>query len=177
MEYSELGTVTHSSLHLSPEKIISSNSSLKVRCAWAVSISPVRSQRVALPMFMKSDLYWQVMPKPKSLQKPVSFLITYRRGKKRKDKRAPKSEARLTCLVDLSSEQLQEEVQPQLWAHMNIFHGERMDLIGECYQLLLHRWDVFRASVDQSGVVLAEQHRVEHLFTWKPEGTGEPSQR
>lgn len=30
-----------------------------------------------LPMFMKSDLYWQVMPKPKSLQKPVSFLITY----------------------------------------------------------------------------------------------------
>lgn len=29
-------------------------------------------------MLMKSDLYWQVMPKPKSLQKPVSFLITYR---------------------------------------------------------------------------------------------------
>lgn len=32
------------------------------------------------------------------------------------------------------------------------------------HQLLLHRWDVFRTSVDQSGVVLAEQHRVEYLF-------------
>lgn len=27
---------------------------------------------------MKSVLYWQVMPKPKSLQNPVSFLITCR---------------------------------------------------------------------------------------------------
>lgn len=27
---------------------------------------------------MKSDLYWQVMPKPKSRQNPVSFLITCR---------------------------------------------------------------------------------------------------
>lgn len=35
-------------------------------------------------MFMKSDLYWQVMPKPKSLQKPVSFLITYRSERQRK---------------------------------------------------------------------------------------------
>lgn len=29
-------------------------------------------------MFMKSDLYWQVIPKPKSLQNPVSVLITCR---------------------------------------------------------------------------------------------------
>ena len=35
------------------------------------------------------------------------------------------------------------------------------------YQLLLHRWDVVGASVDKCGVVLAEEHRVEHLFTWK----------
>ena len=35
------------------------------------------------------------------------------------------------------------------------------------YQLLLHRWDVVRAAVDKCGVVLAEEHRVEHLFTWK----------
>lgn len=33
---------------------------------------------------------------------------------------------------------------------------ERIDLIGVCYQLLLHRWDVFRTSIDESGVVLAE---------------------
>lgn len=39
----------------------------------------------------------------------------------------------------------------------------------ECYQLLLHRWDVFKASIDQSGIVLAEQHWVEHLFTWDRE--------
>lgn len=29
------------------------------------------------PMLMKSDRYWQVMPNPKSLQNPVSFLITW----------------------------------------------------------------------------------------------------
>lgn len=34
--------------------------------------------------------------------------------------------------------------------------GERVDLIGVCYQLLLHRWDVFSTSIDQSGVILAE---------------------
>lgn len=33
------------------------------------------------------------------------------------------------------------------------------------YQLLLHGWDVLRTSIDQSRVVLAEQDRVEHLFT------------
>lgn len=50
---------------------------------------------------------------------------------------------------------------------MNIFQGERVDLIGEGYQLLLHGWDVFRTSIDQSGIVLAEQHRVEHFSTCK----------
>lgn len=35
--------------------------------------------------------------------------------------------------------------------------------MGGGYQLLLHRWDVFRTSIDQSGIVLAEQHRVEHF--------------
>lgn len=35
------------------------------------------------------------------------------------------------------------------------------------YQLLLHRWDVLWTSIDQSRVVLAEQHRVEDLFTWR----------
>lgn len=35
------------------------------------------------------------------------------------------------------------------------------------YQLLLHRWDVPCTSIDQSRVVLAEQHRVEDLFTWR----------
>lgn len=124
-----------------------------------------RSQRDALPMFMKSDLYWQVMPKPKSLQKPVSFLITYRGEREKKKKEHGSQRQGQHASVGLSSQQLQEETQPQLWAQMEIFHGERMDLIGECYQLLLHRWDVFGASVDQSGVVLAEQHRVEHFFT------------
>lgn len=33
------------------------------------------------------------------------------------------------------------------------------------YQLLLHGWDVLWTSIDQSRVVLAEQHRVEDLFT------------
>lgn len=31
----------------------------------------------ALPMLMKSDLYWHVMPNPKSRQNPVSWLITW----------------------------------------------------------------------------------------------------
>lgn len=35
------------------------------------------------------------------------------------------------------------------------------------YQLLLHRRDVLRTSIDQSRVVLAEQHREEDLFTWR----------
>lgn len=35
------------------------------------------------------------------------------------------------------------------------------------YQLLLQRWDVLRTSIDHSWVVLAEQHWVEHLFTWR----------
>lgn len=34
------------------------------------------TQALSLPMLMKSDLYWHVMPNPKSLQNPVSFLIT-----------------------------------------------------------------------------------------------------
>lgn len=32
-------------------------------------------------MLIKSDLYWQVIPKPKSLQNPVSFLIICMEGK------------------------------------------------------------------------------------------------
>lgn len=30
-------------------------------------------------MLMKSDLYWHVIPNPKSLQNPDSFLMTYER--------------------------------------------------------------------------------------------------
>lgn len=30
-----------------------------------------------LPMLMKSDLYWHVIPNPKSLQNPDSFWITW----------------------------------------------------------------------------------------------------
>lgn len=33
---------------------------------------------VWLPMLMKSDLYWHVIPNPKSLQNPDSFLITWK---------------------------------------------------------------------------------------------------
>lgn len=44
-----------------------------------MDIAVVNVSVISLPMLMKSDLYWQVMPKPKSLQKPVSFLITYRK--------------------------------------------------------------------------------------------------
>lgn len=74
------------------------------------------SAHVALPIFMKSDLYWQVMPKPKSLQKPVSFLITYRREKR--EKRARKSEP-----TGLAGFVQPEQIQPRLSLRRNVFHG------------------------------------------------------
>lgn len=47
------------------------------------------------------------------------------------------------------------------------WNSNESERIRWIYQLLLHRWDVLRTSIDQSWVVLAEKHWEEDLFTWR----------
>lgn len=67
-----------------------------------------------------------------------------------------------------------ENIVPQPGEALNSNETER---IWRIYQLLLHWRDVLRTSIDHSRVVLAEQHRVEHLFTWRKMSNSKESSR
>lgn len=113
-------------------------------------------------MLMKSDLYWHVIPKPRSLQNPVSFFITYQ--KKCSWGYGPK--ALPLCLyymhIILSIHFTTYNVYN---IFKQIFHLRRYAMLSKTYRFSGRNSSMLTINIDR--IVQAENHWVKHFLTWK----------